>query len=207
MRMTTIFHTRSLFSSFFSYEKGKLVLKFTTLDQVKPSILSFIVCGSVCRALLSTDQRPKWNYILSKRAIRSVLRKKTPKTSYIKEYLHTCQHWKPLKRLKRFSKKRICSFVLFFALVLVPSIVRERFLTTNHPYRVCIIFNQLVLWCTKHIEGPKHTAAYFPPEYPCVDSTLMCNFSNPSPLVPLNDTPTILRRFKIHLRWLSANIN
>ena len=107
MRMTTIFHTRSLFLSFFSYEKGKLVLKFTTVDRVKPSILSFIVCGSVCCALLSTDQKPKWNYILSKTAIRSVLRKKTPKPSYIREYLHTCQHWIPLKRLKRFSKKNL----------------------------------------------------------------------------------------------------
>ena len=113
------FHTRSPFSSFFSYEKGKLVLKFTTLDQVKPSIMSFVFCGSVCCVLLSTDQKPKWYYILSKRAIRSVLRKKTPKTSYIKGYLRTIMSTsKTLKKIKKVLKKE---FAVLFCFLLLSS--------------------------------------------------------------------------------------
>ena len=130
------FHTRSLFSSFFSYEKGKLVLKFATLDQVKPSILSFIVCRSVCCPLLPTDQ--KLNYILSKRALGSVLRgKKTLKTPYIKEYIRTRQHWKPFKKLKRFLQKNLQFRFVFCSSPRAKYSSRTFFLTANHPYRVC----------------------------------------------------------------------
>ena len=53
--------------------------------------------------------------------------------------------------------------------------------------------------------GTKHNA-YFPPEYPCVNSTLICNFPNPSPLVTLNDTPTILRPFQILGEYYLAEV-
>ena len=47
---------------------------------------------------------------------------------------------KTLQKIKKVLSKEFAVFFLFFALVLVSSIVRERFLTANHPYRVCKYF-------------------------------------------------------------------
>ena len=73
-----------------------------------------------------------------------------------------------IKNTSKNSHKRICSFVLFFALVLVPSIAQERFLNSESSLSCLQIF--LIHWslnmfcasaevthlhrCTKHIEGP-----------------------------------------------------
>ena len=131
---------------------------------MKPSILSFIVCRSVCCPLLLTDQ--KLNYILLKRAIGSVQRKKKKRLRRLTSrniYAHV-----NIKNTSKNSHKRICSFVLFFALVLVPSIAQECFLDSESSLSCLQIF--LIHWslnmfcasaevthlrrCTKHIEGP-----------------------------------------------------
>ena len=124
---------------FFLFLRERQVLKFTTLDQVKPSILSFIVCRSVCCPLLLTDQ--KWNYILSKRAIGSVLRKKKRQRHLTSRNIYAHVNF---KNTSRNSHKRICSFVLFFALVLVPSIAQERFLNSESSLSCLQIF--LIHW-------------------------------------------------------------
>ena len=81
--------------------------------------------GDLGCALLSTNQ--KWNYILSKRATRSVLRgKKTPRTSYIREYLRTCQHWKGWNDWAETILEVETNFTFLGRRFLKPRLFRER---------------------------------------------------------------------------------
>ena len=60
------------------------------------------------------------------------------------------------------------------------------FLTTKHPYRVNkFIINWFADKKKKYTERPSIVKGIFSLGYPCVKSTLMSDFPNPSPLVPL----------------------
>ena len=87
-----------------------------------------------------------------------------------------------------FCFRREKPFVLCFVSITLPhkiylpSIVYERFFYFRIILIVFVnIFNQVVPWCTKHIEGPSRLKRTFSPSYPCVNSTLICNFPSPLP--------------------------
>ena len=79
------------------------------------------------------------------------------------------------------------------------------FLTTKHPYRVHkFIINWFADKKNIYTERPSIVKGIFSLGYPCVKSTLMSDFPNPSPLVPLIWHADNLRWSEIHLRRVSA---
>ena len=77
-------------------------------------------------------------------------------------------------------------FVFFFCSRPCAEYNSLRFLTANHHYRV---HKFLIDWFADaqniFTEKTSILKRIFSPGYPCVNSTLMCNFPNPSPLMPL----------------------
>ena len=90
-----------------------------------------------------------------------------------------------LKTFKSCSKKIQFCLVCFFSSRPLAEYSSWMFLTTKHPYRV----NKFIInWFAdkkNYTERPSIVKGIFSLGYPCVNSTLMSNFSNPSPQVPL----------------------